>query len=491
MTPNPPASTSLRLLVAAAVAAVVLPAPQPASADGDRLTPKDIAVAEPLQVPLSAAKPATEAAAGKDATQTDGATTSDPPATTADDPPAPSAAGDASPPVAPPAVAGAAAASDGSSPPQPASPPPTVRPTSGWLGLIVDDSLVTGRLVVAEVTDPSPAWAAGVRPRDVLLAIDGEPLQTADQLAAVLAAIPPKKQVRALIGRTDGVKEVTMTASVRPAVTKTPATVALEPGATRSGPLVPAAPPTSRFRSSPPQAAQAPASKPAGSRFAKAGPAPAPLPVPQAAPLPAAADRRPTAAGEMAASVPRGRTALGVRTVAIDPATQARYRLPEPSGAYVLGVVESLPASRAGLPPGSVIVAFDNRPVRSPEDLTDLVTASRPGRQVSLEFVLPGGEARRADIELQALEPALERALIGVPAGGTIPAAETARRPLSPAVPRLPASSSPSAAPGAELSLLQQELQLLREELLRVRNRLDRLESGRPAGGRPRGETLR
>ena len=76
--------------------------------------------------------------------------------------------------------------------------------SSGWLGLTVDDSIITGRLVIVKVSDPSPAMQAGIQAQDVLLAIDGEPVQTADQLAALLAAIPPDKKVR-LIGRTEGV----------------------------------------------------------------------------------------------------------------------------------------------------------------------------------------------------------------------------------------------------------------------------------------------
>jgi hypothetical protein len=66
---------------------------------------------------------------------------------------------------------------------------------------------------------------AGIQAQDVLLAIDGEPVQTADQLAALLAAIPPDKQVRALIGRTEGVNEVTMTSRTRPPESRTPAQI--------------------------------------------------------------------------------------------------------------------------------------------------------------------------------------------------------------------------------------------------------------------------
>ena len=442
-----------------------------AAANQERLTPDDIAVAEPLQVPLSAAKP---------------------------------------PPADPEAAA--------------AAPTAEPKPKSGWLGLTVDDSLVTGRLVIVEVADPSPADSVGVRPQDVLLAIDGEPIQTADQLAAVLAAIPPQKQVRALIGRTDGVKEVTMTASERPAATRSPTAVAVTPPAAPETAAA-AAPAASRFSS--PAVATGPATpapalpqvempaaatdrpfpapaeplvvNPTGSRFGSPSPSPsrqppAALPTPRAAaPLKSAA-RAPSAMTTTPASVFQGRTALGVRTVAIDAATQARYRLPEPTGAYVLGVIDSLPASQAGLPPGSVIVAFDNRPIRSPAELNQLVTESPPGRLVALEYVLPGGEARRADIELEALEPALERALIGVPSPdgqATGAAPRLAQRPIAAAAPRLPVAANPANSQSASDQLLRQELRLLREEVLRLRSRLDALERARPAGGRARGDTLR
>lgn len=430
------------------------------AAEQERLTPDDIAVAEPLQVPLSAAKPP------------------------ADQP---------------------AAATD-------------TKPKSGWLGLTVDDSLVTGRLVIVAVASPSPAQKVGIQTQDVLLAIDGEPLQTADQLAAVLAAIPPAKQVRALLGRTDGVKEVTITASERPAATKTPSPVAVtpEPAQPTAATAEPAA---SRFSRQPaaavpptkPPAAGAPAGRPeapalppaarpqppagsqAGSRFGDVTrQPPAALPAPEATPIrppPITPSRVPTAA----AARLQGRTALGVRTVSIDSATQARYRLPAAAGAYVLGVVESLPASQAGLRPGSVIVAFDNRPVRSPEELNQLVTGSSPGRLVSLEYVLPGGDTRRAEIELQSLDPALERALIGVPEAGNSQLPAIVRRPIVPgfeaAAPSFAAGNLTSAA--SSDSLLQEEVRLLREEVLRLRSRLDRLEAGGSGGIRGRGNTLR
>lgn len=135
-----------------------------------------------------------------------------------------------------------------------------------------------------------------------------------------------------------------------------------------------------------------------------------------------AAVHAPTSAApmtEVAASQPSGtnggRTALGVRTVPVDEAVQSRFRLPAASGAYVIGVVQDLPASKAGVPPGSVIVSLDARPVRSPDELTRLVTSGPVGRPVALEYILPGGASQRADVVLQTLEKPLEEALVGSP----------------------------------------------------------------------------
>ena len=90
----------------------------------------------------------------------------------------------------------------------------------------------------------------------------------------------------------------------------------------------------------------------------------------------------------------------------------ARYRLPEPAGAWVLGVVHALPAASAGIPPGVVIVALDRQPVRSPEDLTRLVAGGPVGRAVRIEYVLPGGVERHAEVELKPLAAPLQQALM-------------------------------------------------------------------------------
>ncbi len=433
---------------------------------------------------------------------------------------------------------------------------------TGWLGLAVDDALVTGRLVVVEVAPDGPAARAGVRPQDVLLALNGSPLKDSDELAAALAAITPGQRVRMALGRDNHIDEVEAVASTRPpratgrenlsagdaaplttmpapsraaaataapplaaAPADAPATVAvpqpaaaLPPAAmplSQAQPETVGVPPVPGGASLPPamtaatagqfQAAApavptaplapvsaAPAGLTAAPAFAAAPPLAAPpataTPVPAAsfpsmpvpAPAAAATSVAPPPAPPAAFESAPGRTALGVRTVPVDAATRARFQLHEQQGAMVIGVVHDLPAARAGVPPGSVIVAINHQPVRSPQDLTQLVTRGPVGRPVPLEYVLPGGESRKADVVLQSLDRPLEQALVGSealpPTTGNEPPA------LAPA-PNVARRVQPTVANRA----LEPEPLVRFEELLRrINDRLDRLEQRfeRLPGGR-------
>lgn len=261
---------------------------------------------------------------------------------------------------------------------------------NGWIGLTADDKIVTGRLVVVDVAAAGPADMAGIKLQDHLLAIDGTPLRSADHLAAALAAISPGSAVKVAVGRGDQIEEVTLKALARPS----------KPLAREWQKAEPTAPAIARETPSPapaPKLFAAPRTPPA-STSASAITAPTKPPAPALAPQAVAG---------------KGRTALGVRTMPVDQAVAERFNLTEPAGAFVIGVVHDLPASKAGVPPGSVIVAIDNQPVRSPGELTNIVTRGPIGRPVTLQYILPGGEQRRAEVSLQSLEVPLERALVG------------------------------------------------------------------------------
>ena len=402
-------------------------------------------------------------------------------------------------------------------------------PGNGWLGLVVAEAATPGRFAVAEVAADGPAAAAGIQAGDEVRAINGLPLRTSDDVAQALTAIAPGQRVRLAVAKGEQVADVAIEAVPRPAAVRSwgaadaPAAaqqaLAAAASETAAQPPFPAAPLTTAVNAqAPPQQLpspqfSAPVAVPGVAAMPPAMPtqpavvAPQAIATPPAALVPpavatppaftppaavaappafAAGPDRPAAPGRfvappadaaafqpaepaaMARDVTRGRTALGVRTVPIDPSLQARFRLPEASGAYVIGVVGDLPASKAGVPPGSVIVALDNRPVRSPDELTRLVTAGPVGRPVPLEYVLPGGTPQRADVVLQTLEQPLAEALVGsqptvteVPALQSQPTPATSRRPIA----------EPDAA-------------VVRDEIRHLRMRLESLERRLEAAGR-------
>jgi S1-C subfamily serine protease len=346
---------------------------------------------------------------------------------------------------------------------------PAASPTAagtGWLGLVVAESRTPGRWMVAEVAPGSPAAVAGIEAGDDVRAINGTLLRNAEDVSQTLTSIAPGQQIGVAVARGDSVRDFLLKAVPRPA-----------PVASRDWQPSPA--PTPVETTTPPAVAT-PAAVP--ERF----PAPAatrtiltPPVTPPVEPPARLTGGLPPSDAPPAASVGRGRTALGVRTVPIDPGTQARFRLPQPSGAYVIGVVQDLPAAKAGLPPGSVIVAIDNRPVVSPNDLTRMVTSGPVGRPVSLQYILPGGESKQAEVVLQSLELPLERALVGpepVPAStvpSLVPGGPTVPGPIQP-VPGSQYANRPAATNDAALlRAARAEIRLLRERLESLERRLE------------------
>ena len=341
----------------------------------------------------------------------------------------------------------------------------------GWLGIAVDDTVVTGRLVVVEVAPGGPAAKAGVRPQDVLLAINGSQLHNGDEMAAALAAITPGQQVKMAVGRDSRVEDVVAQASARP-----PEALSRDwQSAVAGQAAAPAAAPSASVLAS----AAAPPALVAPTGLVPETATVSVLP-PPAALLPARAATDPPQLARPATATPAasGRTALGVRTVPVDPSVQSRFQLSEPQGAFVIGVVQDLPASKAGVPPGSVIVAINHQPVRSPQDLTQLVARGPVGTPVPLLYVLPGGQSKQADVVLQSLQQPLERALIGD--GDTGQSAEPPSLQTAPLTTRRvqPTAGYQSAEP-ATLVRLEELLLRMNNRLEQLERRLERIELGR------------
>jgi len=337
----------------------------------------------------------------------------------------------------------------------------------------VAESTVPGRWTIVEVAPGGPAAAAGIAIGDELRGVGGRPLASGDDVSEALTAIAASQRVRLSVARADRVGDIDVLAMPRP--TTTPAAQA---AATTAGVPPGAAAPQAPAWQSSPDAPGVPATaapdgvatvsvltNPPATAFPSASPPPPPGTA-QPSVEAAAVRAQPLASGT---GSPRGRTALGVRTVPIDRSIQERFQLPQAAGAYVIGVVGELPAAKAGIPPGSVIVSLADRPVRSPQDLTQLVAGGPTDRPLPLRYVLPGGTEKQAEVMLQSLERPLEEALVGPPLLEPAPAPQ-----LEPG-PRPATSRRPLAVGDAEAGELRRDLTRIRELLEAVERRLELL----------------
>jgi S1-C subfamily serine protease len=105
---------------------------------------------------------------------------------------------------------------------------------------------------------------------------------------------------------------------------------------------------------------------------------------------------------------------LGVQSVALYPQLVQRFDLPVKEGAWLQVVQPGGPGADAGLrggrgevrfqartfsEGGDIITRIDDRPIRDPDDLSEVVQAFDPGRKVTVE-VYRDGEKREIELEL-------------------------------------------------------------------------------------------
>ncbi len=83
---------------------------------------------------------------------------------------------------------------------------------------------------------------------------------------------------------------------------------------------------------------------------------------------------------------------LGVQPATLDRQTARAYGLPVEEGSVVLEVVPGSPADRAGMQPGDIVVAIDDEPITSAEDLLAVLRGRDPGDEIELTVVRDDGE---------------------------------------------------------------------------------------------------
>jgi len=86
------------------------------------------------------------------------------------------------------------------------------------------------------------------------------------------------------------------------------------------------------------------------------------------------------------------RAMLGISAQAIRLATAIvrTHHLRQERGALVTEVHDELPAARAGLQPGDILLDFDRTPLNGPDDLVRVLTAERVGLAVSIRLLRRG-----------------------------------------------------------------------------------------------------
>lgn len=219
----------------------------------------------------------------------------------------------------------------------------------GYLGLIADVRGALGRGArIVSLTENSPAATAGLRKGDVILAINERPVATLDDLAAVLAPLPPGGKVVFDLEREGRPLAIQVTLGRRPMAT---------------------------------------AEAPGFGKLPESAPLPEKLPEPGARqPSQGAAA---TSGGPVPVAVGRGQL-LGVRTAPVSEEIRRRLALPAASGALVVSRVVGSPADRAGLPLDAVVVAANGEAVYEPSDLARIVSQVGPNREIEIEYFAAG-----------------------------------------------------------------------------------------------------
>jgi len=70
----------------------------------------------------------------------------------------------------------------------------------------------------------------------------------------------------------------------------------------------------------------------------------------------------------------------------ITPELAESFGLPDTDGALIAGVMRGSPADTAGIRPGDILLAVDDKPVKDPAVMLDLIAALKPGETVAFRL---------------------------------------------------------------------------------------------------------
>lgn len=131
------------------------------------------------------------------------------------------------------------------------------------------------------------------------------------------------------------------------------------------------------------------------------------------------AESRPFAKfGRIEGAEPPRMSLLGVRVEPVDPDSPVANTLPAPKGAYVVRIAEDSPAAQAKIPLYAVIVAIDGQEVGDPADLKQIISSTRPGQEIKVDYYYRGKLAQRR-VTLAEVMPEAPLTQQGVPPEAT------------------------------------------------------------------------
>jgi membrane-associated protease RseP (regulator of RpoE activity) len=212
----------------------------------------------------------------------------------------------------------------------------------GYLGVVTDDRDDRGRGVrITEIVKDSPAQAAGLKIGDLVTAINGKPVRQMTDVSPLMKNATAGSKLGITVVRDGETRTMAVTLGRRP-----------------NDPKLPPPPPAGEKVPPPPPAADQPPAKP---RPDIGGPPPRPEP-------------------------PAAPAMLGVvmRSYADDP----RFVLGRPPvrGVQVTDVLPDSPAAAAGLRPGDIVTAVDDRATTDREELRAAISTHRAGEEVELTY---------------------------------------------------------------------------------------------------------
>jgi serine protease Do len=317
----------------------------------------------------------------------------------------------------------------------------------GYLGAELDDENEQGKGVrVTKVKPGTPADTNGLRPEDLITAINGKAVKSVDDYDQ-LAKGPPGTKLQMTVERGGRPQLLTVTLGSRPADQnpgETPPPALSPPTTSPSAGTPSLIPPTGP---STPATPSAPAAADSGARGSGIR-APLDLPPPPES-SPSAGPGSFPAPGASGT----GGASLGITVEPFSDLTRGASIVPVKRGAVITGVRPGSPAEKAGLPLGAVIVSIDGRRVDSSDDLVSAIKAARPGQEVELSYY-EGDRFGRKSIRLAAAGSAPGASNAGTAPGAPAPRSSFAEPP-APSFRAPPAYDTPPRGGGVNRPLLE------------------------------------